>query len=137
MNFILNAPLSCFPSDNVLDSMNRRERIAIKHKLKSDAMVLALGWLEQNKISRKHLSREKPLFRQPVRLTLTVYLKPKQRLDVHNLSIKHFLDSLVEMFILADDSVKEIPVVVAKFGGYTKKSYAEFEIEEIKAEIPF
>jgi hypothetical protein len=126
------APPCCFPSDNVLDAMNRRDRIAIKNKLKQDAQILTLEWLGKNKISKAHLSKEKPLFVNPVRLTLTVYLIRNKRLDVHNLSIKHFLDQLVSMHILADDSVKEIPEVIARFGGYVNKSFTEFELEEIE-----
>ena len=132
MKFILTTPLDCFPSDNALDSMPRRQRIAIKKTLKESAQILTLSWLSKNKIKPNSLSKSKPLFAKPVRIILTVYLKNKKTLDVHNLSLKHFLDQLVAMRIVADDSIKEIPVAVARFGGFVKaESFAEFEIEEI------
>lgn len=133
MKFILTTPLTCFPSDNALDSMPRRERFAIKRTIKDAAHILTLSWLSRNKIRSNSLSKAKPLFSAPVRIILTVYLKKGRTIDVHNLSIKAFLDQLVQMRIIADDSIKEIPEAVARFGGFVKKqSFAEFEIEEIK-----
>lgn len=138
VKFILETPLEYFPSDNHLDSLGRKERIAIKKTLKEAAQIYALSWLTKNKIKSNSLTKSKPLFQKPVRVILRVYLKKGTTLDVHNLSIKHFLDQLVAMRIVADDSIKEIPEAVARFGGFIeKRSYAEFEFEEITHEIPF
>lgn len=131
--FTLIAPLSCFPSDNVLDAMPRRERIAVKSKLKQDAQALALQWLMKRRYKPAMITRKEPLFRAPVRLTLRVFLAKGRTLDVHNLSIKHFLDQIVKMGVVADDSIKYIPECVAAFGGYLPAGgYAEFTLEVIQ-----
>jgi hypothetical protein len=130
--FILTAPLSSFPSDNALDAMPRQQRIAIKKSLKQEAQILTLQWLRGNKIKPSSIGKEKPLFPCCVRLVLCVYLKTGSTIDIHNLSIKHFLDQIVSMGIVKDDSVREIPECKAVFGGWVKeKSYAEFSLEEI------
>jgi hypothetical protein len=130
--FTLIAPLSCFPSDNKLDAMPRRDRIAIKSKLKHDAFVLGLAWLSKRKIKPNSLNKKSPLFNAPVRLKLTVYLAKGMTCDLTNLSEKSFLDQIVAMGIIADDSVKHIPECVTKFGGWQSGgSYAEFTLEVI------
>jgi hypothetical protein len=128
MIFLLNCPLTCFPSDNKLDAMPRRERIAVKKILKNDAKILALDWSNKHNV---RFNRNRLLFKNPCLATLRIYLKPSKRLDVHNLSIKHFLDQLVYMGVVFDDSMKHIPKFTAEFAGYAKQDYAEFELKEL------
>lgn len=129
-NFTLIAPLSCFPSANELDSMKRRERIAIKRKLKDDAHALALHWLMKRRIKPASINRREPLIKAPVRLRLTVFLAKGRTCDLDNLSVKHFVDKLVSMGIIADDSIRFIPEVVHCFGGFLPAGgYAEFCFE--------
>lgn len=132
--FILsNIPLTCFPSDNKLDSLPLRKRIAIKKQLKFEAEMLTFEWLRFHHIKRSRLSKQSPFFTVPVETLLVVYLKQGNTLDVHNLSIKHFLDQIVSMGIIADDSVKYVTRSVAEFGGYNKlSSFANFQISEVE-----
>ncbi len=132
MIFLLKTSLVSFPSDNLLDSMSRRERIAVKKSIRQMAYLEVRGWLRKNKIRRDSLTKTNPLFENPVRTVLKIYVRQSKRIDVHNLSIKHFLDQIVEMHIIADDSIKQVPESVAAVGGFVAKDeFAEFIIEEI------
>ena len=130
---LINVPLSCFPSDNKLDSMPLKKRISIKKQLKFDAEILTKEWLRFHRIKLSSLSKSNPLLKSQAQTVLTVYLKQGSTLDIHNLSIKHFLDQIVSMGIISDDSVKYVPKSVAEFGGYNKlSSFANFELLEIE-----
>lgn len=112
--------------------MPRRKRIGIKNLIKREAFGLCVEWLQARGMKKCSISKEKPLFRSPVRVVLKIYLNQSKTLDVHNLSIKHFLDELVSMGVLIDDSEKFIPEAAQRFCGYVKtKGYCEFLIEEI------
>ena len=131
--FVLKTPITCFPSDNFLDSLPRRERIAIKKTIKQEAQILTLSWLVRNKIKPNSISKQNPLLTKKAKSVLRIYLKKGTTLDPSNLSIKSFLDQVVKMGIIKDDSEKFLPESLSTFVGYVNgKSYAEFEIREIE-----
>ncbi len=117
-----------FPSDNKIDGGRLQDRIKLKNSIKRDAVILACKWCVDNKF----LFNGKPMFEGQAEVTLTVFYKDKRRRDIHNLSIKTFLDQIVNYGFIADDNIDFIPKTTLCFGGYTdKESYAVFEIKEL------
>lgn len=129
--FKLICPVRCFPSDNTLDSLPLKERIAIKKFIREAAFTLTLEWMKSNNVKRWNLTPHKPFFVGRAELNLIVTYNDNRRRDIHNLSIKHFLDQVVAMNIIKDDSIEFIPRVVFSCGGKAELSYAEFSLTEI------
>lgn len=127
--FSIETSIQAFPSDNELDSMRRSDRMAVKKKIKEEVAILVYQALRQARVSA---TKARPLFTGPVEAVLTVYYSDAKKRDVHNLSIKHALDLLVQKHIIPDDDYKIIPRATVVFGGIRPKPRAVFQLIPIQ-----
>jgi hypothetical protein len=129
--FSIETGIQAFPSDNELDSMSRSDRIAVKKKIKEEVAILVYQALRQARVSPSP-TKTRPLFRGPVEAILTVYYSDAKKRDVHNLSIKHALDLLVQKHIIPDDDYTVIPRATVVYGGMRSKPSAVFQLIPIQ-----
>lgn len=126
MNFKLITSIEAFPSDNKLYKARLKDELRLKRVIKKEAQILTLQWLRENQIRFTE-----PFLFHRAEIILTVYYTDERRRDLHNLSVKSFVDQLVSMSIIADDSIKFIPKTSFVYGGKADKSYAVFELKPL------